>query len=181
MHVFLDRLAVIRRGDDRLLYTSLSTNVGQVLLNTDIGDNGRLMQRSCGCLLGELGMTLHVSWIRSPAKLTGEGMALLGGELDEAVAACIERVGGSPNDYQFWEQGDGPGATRLMLAVTPELAVDEDRFVDQVLDELRTKAMAGPLVAEIWKKAATLQVLRGRPQVTPALKQPVFVRRAGDA
>jgi hypothetical protein len=120
-------------------------------------------------------MTLHLSRVRSPAQLTGEGMALLGGELDDAVAACVERLGGSPNDYQFWEQIDGPGATRLILAIAPELEIDEGRFLDGVLDELRSKAAAGPLVAEVWKKAATLRLVRERPRSTAALKLPSFV------
>jgi hypothetical protein len=183
MHVFTDRLAVTAQASDsaagdvsRLLFTSLSENVGQVLLNTDIGDQARVGHRSCGCLLGELGLTLHVSRVRSHGKLTGEGMALLSGDLDDAVGACVERLGGSPNDYQFWERAEGAGATRLTLAVSPELAIDESRFLDGVLDELRATARAGPLVAEVWRKAATLQLVRARPEPTAALKLPTFVR-----
>ena len=70
-----------------------------------------------------------------------------------------------------------PGATRLILAIAPELGIDEGRFLDGVLDELRSKAAAGPLVAEVWKKAATLRLVRERPRSTAALKLPSFVPR----
>jgi hypothetical protein len=183
MHLFTDRLAAIPAEpcaapdrSSRLLFTSLSTNVGQIMLNTDIGDEARLEDRPCGCRLGDLGLTRHVSRVRSRAKLTGEGMALLGGELDDAVAVCVERHGGSPNDYQFWEHDEGAGATRLVLAIAPDVKIDEGRFLDEVLDRLRSSATSGALVADVWKKAATLQLVRARPAPTRALKLPTFVR-----
>ena len=63
-------------------------------------------------------------------------MALINGELDEAVALCVERAGGGPNDYQFGEVRDGSGATRLQLAVAPEVEIHESEFVESVLREL---------------------------------------------
>lgn len=108
-------------------------------------------------------------------KLTGGGMALLGGEFDDAVAACIERVGGGPSGYQFWERSDDAGATRLVLAVTPELEIDEQQFAASVLEELRRRAPAGTLVAEIWRSGDTLELTRVRPEPSAALKTAAFV------
>ncbi len=94
---------------------------------------------------------------------------------DDAVAACVERAGGGPNDYQFWERSDGAGATRLVLAVTPELSIDERESVESVLAELRARAPAGTLVAEMWRAAETLELTRVRPEPTAALKTLAFV------
>lgn len=184
MHLYVDRLAaaVLRRemgpglpSVDSLLLTSLSPERGQVLLNAEIGDHAHFERRDCGCAFGELGLDLHVSSVRSHDKLTGGGMALLGGEFDDAVAACVERAGGGPNDYQFWERSDGEGATRLVLAVTPELRIDERHFVESVLDELRRRAPAGTLVAEVWRSGETLELTRARPEPSAALKTATFV------
>jgi hypothetical protein len=186
MHVYLDRLAITvleRRFSaagpalNSLLVTSLSLATGRVMLNAELGDHAHVERRPCGCLLGELGFDLHLARVRSHDKLTGEGMALLGGELDDAVGACVERAGGGPNDYQFWERRDEGGATKLVLAVAPELAIDERAFLDAVLDELRVRAPAGPLAAEVWGKARTLEVVRVRPQPTKALKLRPLERR----
>jgi hypothetical protein len=146
-----------------------------VLLNAEIGDHAVFERRTCGCAFGELGLDLHVSTVRSHDKLTGGGMALLSGEFDDAVAACIERAGGGPNDYQFWERAEDGDATRLVLAVTPELEIDERRFVESVLEELRRRAPAGTLVAEIWRSGDTLELTRARPEPNSALKTATFV------
>jgi len=186
MHLFVDRLAVVPQAKPsvgpvanheppnvRLLFTTLSKHAGQVLLNADIGDEGRLEQRRCGCLLGELGMTLHASHVRSPSKLTGEGVALLTEELNEAVAACIERFRGGPNDYQFMEYAEGGGPTQLALAVKPELEMDEAAFLKAVYTELRAK---NPVIAEMWTRAETLRIVRVHPQPNDALKLPPLAR-----
>lgn len=184
MHLYDDRLAgtVLKRemgpglpAVDSLLLTSLSVGRGQVLLNAEIGDHARFERRSCGCAFGALGLDLHLSTVRSHDKLTGGGMALLGGEFDDAIAACIERAGGGPNDYQFWERADNGGVTRLVLAVTPELEIDEGEFVESVLEELRRRAPAGTLVAEIWRSGETLELTRARPEPNAALKTAAFV------
>lgn len=178
IHIFTDRLGVtVLRQElarpglsvESLLYTTLTLNAGVVLLNAEIGDHATLERRSCGCLLGELGLDVHVSDVRSHAKLTGEGMALLGGELEDAVSACVERAGGGPNDFQFWERSDDAG-TRLVLAVDPDVPIDERAFVESVLEELERRALAGRLVAEAWRAAGTFELVRQRPQPNATLK-----------
>src|SRR5207244_6140003 len=80
MHVYLDRLALVpaaEGGPDApatLLFTSLSPHAGKVLLNTDLGDVGRLDTTPCGCRLAELGYGQRLSGVRAHDKLTAEGM-----------------------------------------------------------------------------------------------------------
>lgn len=188
MHLYLDRLAgiVLTRemgpglpAVDSLLLTSLSVGRGQILLNAEIGDHARFERRTCACAFGDLGLDLHLSTVRSHDKLTGSGMALLGGEFVEAVTACVERAGGGPNDFQFWERADGDAATRLVLAVSPELPIDEATFVPAVLEELRLRATGGALVAGMWAAAETLELVRGRPELGAALKTAPFVPSVG--
>ncbi len=78
LHVTIDHLAVIQR--DRLvgteasvpalLYTTLRPNAPKLMLNVESDDYGTLVQRECGCLLGELGFSTHVHSVRSYEKLT---------------------------------------------------------------------------------------------------------------
>jgi len=62
MHLYTDRLAIIQRHRKTLigghsvntyLFTSLSPSTGKVLLNTEIGDFGRLNIKPCSCLFSE--------------------------------------------------------------------------------------------------------------------------------
>jgi len=184
MHVYLDRLAIVpqrRRlsqdggAVDSLLFTSLSPNCGKVFLNAELGDHATLERRSCGCEFGELGMDLHVSRVRSHDKLTGEGMGLLAAQLDDAVASCVARAGGGPNDYQFWERSDDRGFTKLVVAVSPEVPIEEENLIDSVLAELRARTPGETLTAEIWRQAGTLEVVRARP--SSAYKMPPILRR----
>lgn len=63
----MDRVAIIGRPIDgagaqaaALLVTTLRSSAAQVLLNAETGDTETRRDRSCGCLLGELGLTRHV-------------------------------------------------------------------------------------------------------------------------
>ncbi len=182
MHVCVDRLGVVTQPIETapghvvqsLLFTTLSRAPRLVLLNADIGDNARFERRDCGCLLGELGFDVHVSSVRSHAKLTGEGMGLVADELGDAVAACLEEVGGGPNDFQFWERPDEAG-TRLVLVVSPDLRLDEEAFMEAVLEEIGRRAPGGSLVAETWRRAGTFELVRERPRATATLKLPTVI------
>ncbi len=178
MHVYLDRLAVIPRetpavGDraQPLLWTSLSPHAGKVLLNTDLGDVGRLAARRCGCGLAELGYGIHVSAVRGYDKLTAEGMTVLGVELDEIVGAMVARAGGSPDDYQFWEGEDGAGLTQLVIAIDPALPnLDGDGLDRAVLDELKRQHLRGNLAGQLWEQAQLIRVVRRPPQLSRGQK-----------
>jgi hypothetical protein len=184
MHVCTDRLAVIAMPRpvgpdgatvDSLLFTTLSPSCGKVFLNADLGDNASLERRPCGCTFGAIGMDQHVSTVRSHEKLTGEGMGLLASQLDDAVAAVVGRGGGGPNDFQFWERADERGFTKLVIAVSPHVAIDEAALVSEVLDELGSRTAAEALTSAMWRQAGTLEVARETP--TTSYKMPPIVRR----
>jgi hypothetical protein len=184
MHLYLDRLAVValqrpmgQTGEtvDSFLFTSLSVNCGKVFLNAELGDHGQIERRDCDCTFGRLGMDLHVSRVRSHEKLTGEGMALLADQLDAAVARCVARAGGGPNDYQFWERSDDRGFTKLVLAVAPEVQIGDGTLVESILQELKTGTPAETLTSEMWREAGTFQVVRSRPE--SRYKMPPLLRR----
>jgi len=172
MHIHLDRLAIIQRtrqtaignyNIDSFLLTSLLKNAGKILLNTDIGDFGNLSVGPCDCLFGKLGMNVHVSQVRSYDKLTCEGMTLLGSQLDDAVGEAIERAGGCPDDYQFWETHDNAGLTKLVVAVNPKIpGLNEVNFTASILDNLRKKKI--DITSQLWEQAKVLQVVKANPE-----------------
>ena len=166
MHVYLDRLAVTQAPDaSSLLFTSLSAHSPRILLNTDLGDIGKISDQRCDCLFGSLGMNTFVSDVRSPDKMTGEGISLLDSELSDLVGQLIREFGGSPDDVQFWESPDRSAHSRVVIAVSPRVKnFDEQRFRTRVLDRLRSKNPAGQLTAQLWWQAGTLQVVRADPR-----------------
>jgi hypothetical protein len=181
MHAYLDRLAVttlpgaldpVEADADSLLFTTLTLNFGKVFLNAELGDYSEVEHRDCGCPFGDLGMTLHLSRVRSHEKLTIEGLGLLASQLDDAVAACIARAGGGPNDYQFQERSDERGLRRLVLTVSPGVSIRDEELVDSVLAELRAGSPSGTLASEVWRQARTLQVTRAEPE--QGYKMPVI-------
>jgi hypothetical protein len=178
MHICLDRFAIIQRSRettvgghkvDSFLFTYLSKNAGKILLNTDIGDFGKLTVKPCGCLFGELGMNVHVYEVRSYDKLTCEGMTLLGSQLDDIVGEMIEEAGGCPDDYQFWETYDNMGLAKLIVAVNPKLrGLDQENFSAAILSKLRCKNIT--ITSQFWEQAKTLQLVRAYPQMTKKFK-----------
>jgi hypothetical protein len=182
MHVYVDRLAVVPGGEPAadgtvpLLFTSLSPSSGKVLLNTSLGDRGRLERSPCPCLFGQVGMSLWTGAIRSDERLTGEGVAILLSEVDEIVARLVEAAGGAPDDYQFRETVDESGLSSLVIAVSPDVSVDETALLAAVLESLRGRGPVGGLTAELWDGAGAVRVERARPRPTPGFKVPRYVR-----
>jgi len=180
MHLYLDRLALIQReripaiggcAVNSFLFTTLSINTGKILFNTEIGDFGNLTSKPCSCLFGDLGMNVHISEVRSHDKLTGEGMTLLGSELDDIVGAIIEAAGGCPDDYQFWETQDEKGVSKLNIAVSPALhTLNERDFKEAILQKLCDKNPGATITSQIWKQADTLKVVRAYPEMTKGYK-----------
>jgi hypothetical protein len=176
MHLYMDRLAALQMSRttrlggpavDAFLFTSLTPHMGKLLLNTDLGDFGRLEHRPCACAFGQLGMTALLSEVRSHDKLNGEGMSLLGSELDQVIGRLIEQVGGGPDDYQFWEGEDEAGLARLTVAISPRVpAFDVERFRAAALDEVGRLPKGGGLAARIWRDSGSLQVVRADPVLT---------------
>ena len=174
VHLFGDSMAAIqhrRRVEptdievDAFLFTPLLPSTTKILLNVESDDYGVMETKSCDCLFGRLGFDKHLSSIRSFAKLTGSGMALIGTDLvrilEEALPA---RYGGTAADYQLLEEEDGQGQTHLSLVISPEVgAVDEDDAIATMLRELRRVPHPGRLTAGVWAGARILQVKRMQP------------------
>jgi hypothetical protein len=149
-------------------YTSLLASAPKMLLNVESDDYGTVDQRSCGCTWEKLGFRTHIRDIRSFRKLTGEGVTLVGSDMERILDELLPaRFGGSPLDYQFAEEEDAGGFTRLTLRVSPSVALpDEAEVVEFVLRALE-KAGGGASVAQsLWRKAGTIRLRREQPTMT---------------
>ena len=180
MHLLNDRLAVADRprivddtGIERrvLLFTSLLPSMHKFLLNVETGDTGVKESRSCGCPLDTLGLKLHLHSVRSFEKLTLEGMtyvidSLLSLTEDILPAKC----GGTSADYQFQEEEDIDGITRLVVLVNPAIDIDEDLLKDIVLDSLEKLVPIITPMAELLACADSIVVRREVPQMADSGK-----------
>jgi hypothetical protein len=173
-HLMLDRLAVFQYprlvpGTDVTVeafnLTTLLPTSPKLLLNVEIDDYGVIEERACGCPWEDLGLTTHVREIRSYRKLTGEGMTLIGSEmeriLDEVLPAAF---GGSAQDYQLWEEEDAQGMTIRSLVVSPRVQLDdESRVIETVLEALKGGKDGADAARAIWTQSKTLRVKRAEP------------------
>jgi hypothetical protein len=186
-HLFTPRVAAIERPRElpwganvRALYlTSLSPLSPKLMLNVESGDHAVLSDRDCGCPLHKAGLTRHMHSIRSYEKLTSEGMTLFGAALEELVEQILPaRFGGGPNDYQLLEEEED-GRTRVSVLVSPSVGtLQEGPVVDAVLAHLHGNDRVDAMMAEVWKGADTLRVLRIAPHMTGASKVlPLHVAR----
>jgi hypothetical protein len=174
MHVMEDAFEVYSRPrpvpgtdmmTDALNITTLLASSPKILINAEIDDSGVVATRRCGCALGELGYTKHLSGVYSYRKLTGEGVTLVGGELIDVVERVLpERFGGSLLDYQFVEEEDAQGFTRLSLRVSPKIELgDEKELVDAVMEALRRSSLMADSARNVWQQSGTLRVVRAEP------------------
>jgi hypothetical protein len=159
---------------DAFHLTGLRPSAPKVLLNYRADDHGLVVERACGCPLGELGWTPHLHSIRSHSKLVGEGVTLLGNDLLPILERALpERFGGGPLDYQLVEREDLAGLTRLVLRVSPRLAIaDDSAVVPYFLDRLRAGSPMGDAAGSVWRTASTLVLERTEPTTTARGKQP---------
>lgn len=194
VHVTMDKIALLQRdrrpvpGADSvgaLFCSTLHPAAPKIMLNVEVGDYGILSQRTCGCPLGTLGFSQHLRGIRSYEKLTSEGMNFTGSELLRLVEDVLPgRFGGHPTDYQFVEEEEY-GLSKVSLLVSPRVGVvDEGGVVAAVLESLGSppRATGGHrLMADYWKGADTLRVVRREPYTTAAAKiLPLHVIRRDD-
>lgn len=173
-HLMLDRLEVFQYPRqvpgthvtvEAFNLTSLLPTAPKLLLNVEIDDYGIIEDRSCGCPWEELGLTKHVREIRSYRKLTGEGMTLIGSEmeriLDEVLPAAF---GGSAQDYQLWEEEDEQGMTIRSLVVSPRVTLDdESQVIQTVLESLAGGGDGADAARALWTQSKTLRVKRAEP------------------
>ncbi len=149
-------------------FTTLLPSARKILLNVEIDDYGTVETRSCGCLLEEYGFTEHLRHIRSFRKLTGEGMCLVGSEMERILEKTLpERFGGSPLDYQLVEEEDERGFTRLFIVISPHVKIEnEEAVVQTVLDNLAKGSESADGARATWAQGKTLRVRRSEPTWT---------------
>ena len=153
--------------------TALVSSMPKLFLNQELDDFGEMQERSCGCPLGGLGLNLHVKNIRSFRKLVGEGVTLIGSDMVRILEEVLPtRFGGNPLNYQLVEDEDEKGFTRLSLHVSPDVQIDdESALIDVVLDELDRTSVAAGMARAHWEAAGTFRVVRQEPQASSRGKQ----------
>ena len=181
LHFSSDRFAVVEREREAtpggpmvraMLFTALRPFVQKIAINVELGDSARIERRACGCELGALGLTTHLSEVRSFEKLSGEGVTLARSELLHVLESVMPaRFGGSSVDYQLVEEESTDGSTRLVVRVDPSVGpLDEAAVCETVLGELRREDVVTQYHAELLERAGTLRVLRQPPIATAAGK-----------
>jgi hypothetical protein len=178
MHFLSDKLAVLQRGKEvadgvsvgAFHFTTLMPTSPKVLINVESGDYGQLETRECGCPLGRAGLRTHVHGVRSYEKLTSEGNTFLGSDLLTLLEQVLpRRFGGDPGDYQLIEE-EVDGLPVVAVVVHPSLgALDEGDVLDTVFEYMRAEPR-NRLMADFWREAQTLRVVRRPPHVTSAGK-----------
>ena len=153
-----------------LFLTNLLASGPKMMLNTEIGDYGRLEERSCSCLWGELGHNTHLLGLHSYEKLTSEGVTFLGSDLYRLLEEVLpQRFGGSPIDYQFVEEEE-KGLPRVSLVVAPRVGpLNDQQVIETVLETLRV-VPGGTEMTDQWRQGGTLRVLRQEPYSTSTAK-----------
>jgi hypothetical protein len=180
MHVLNDKLALIQREKrfaesgppvQALIYTGILTSGPKLMLNVESGDYGDVTRRECSCELGALGLSDHLSNVRSYEKLTSEGVTFMGTSLYDLLERVLPaHFGGSPHDYQLVEEEDASGLPRVSLVVSPSVGpVAEDAVLGVVFDTL-SLAQGGPVMVSQWRQGGTLRVVRRDPYFTGTSK-----------
>ncbi|MEQ1693530.1 MAG: hypothetical protein ABMA00_19735, partial [Gemmatimonas sp.] len=162
-------------------FTTLLSTAPKLLLNVESDDYGTVDTISCGCRWETLGFATHIRDIRSFRKLTGEGITLVGSDMERILDELLPaRFGGSALDYQFAEEEDESGFTRLTLLIAPSIAIDdESAAMEFVLQALEHAGAGGALAQSIWRQAGTLRIRREAPTITGRGKLMPLTSRTG--
>jgi hypothetical protein len=182
VHVFESRYALTQRRRppiegaatiQALALTSLSDDVPKTLLNTETGDMGDVVRRDgqC-CALGGLGLTLHLSNIRSFEKLSSEGVTFTASNLTTVIEEVLPaRFGGTSVDYQLVEAERADGLGELSLLVSPDLgSVDEAQIRAEFLRALTVGGLQEEYHARMLDRLESIRIRRQRPHITAAGK-----------
>ena len=179
VHLITDKVAVIQRqkvlgaGElnvGALVYSTILPSCPKLMLNVESDDYGILEDRECGCPIGEIGFTKHLSKIRSYEKLTSGGVTFLGTELLRLIEEILpHRFGGHPTDYQLVEEEEG-GLPKVNIVVSPRVGnVDEYSVVNTVFQALQSYP-GGDVMSDQWNQGQTLHVVRKEPYTTASAK-----------
>lgn len=149
-------------------FTTLLATAPKLLINVESDDYGVVDTKPCGCPWEELGLPEHIREIRSFRKLTGEGVTLVGTDMERILEEVLPaRFGGSPLDYQLVEEEDEKGFTRLILLVAPSVPLeDEQAPVNVILEAMHQIGAVGDASRNIWRQAGTIRVRREKPRLT---------------
>lgn len=177
MHVFKGHVAVLKEPRtvgstgvlvEALRFTSLLPAAPKILINAENGDFAQLGRKECGCKFDSIGLTDHLSQIRSFEKLTAEGTAFYAGDVARIVEEVLPaRFGGGPIDYQAIEEEGGDGTHYMALLVSPRLgALDEGAVADTFFWELRKGGANNRRMAHTWEEAGAVRIRREHPHPT---------------
>jgi hypothetical protein len=149
--------------------TSLQPAAPFILINLVTDDYGIVEQRPCQCPFNKLGFNLHLRQIYSYTKLTGEGVTLAGSEMIHLLEEVLPTAfGGTPFDYQLEETEDAQGFTRMVLVISPRVALpDEGLVVNEVLRYLKQTSVMTETAGDEWNRAGSFSVKRAEPYWTP--------------
>ena len=187
VHLLSDKLAFVQherpvgvdgRTVGALCLTTLLPASPKLLVNAEVDDYGVLDEHRCGCPLEDLGLVRHLHTIRSFDKLTSEGMSFVGTDLIRLVEHVLPgRFGGDATSWQLVEE-ERDGLPAVELRVHPDVGpVDPDAVVDAALEHLGRVSAAHRMMADAWRQARTLRVVREPPVATAAAKiLPLHVR-----
>ena len=180
-HLTADRFALVERerpvveggpSIPAMLLTTLADTAAKITFNTELGDYARVEDRACGCLLGSLGLTTHLSEARSFEKLSGEGVTFVRSNLIQILEEVLPvRFGGSSIDYQLIEEEAPDSSTRLVLRVHPSVGkADEESLRSTLLAELGRGGIVDQHHAELLRRARSVTIRREPPLASPAGK-----------
>ncbi len=174
VHLLTDSIAMIQHWREvdhtdakvnSFLFTPLLPSAPKLLLNFESDDYGTVETCSCGCVFEQLGFDKHLRNIRSFAKLTGNGVSIIGSDFDRILEEVLPRkYGGTATDYQLLEEEDNRGQTRLSLIISPSVGtVDDNEVISTVLSEFSKVESYGGMTASLWSQAEALRVRRMYP------------------
>lgn len=183
MHVMAHTLAVV--GDPepadatrrRLLVTTLNARAPSIQLNVENGDVAEIVDRECGCLLGDTGLRRHVARVGSDRQVTLGGVKYPVEDLVALVEQALpERCGGSLGDYQLVEEQEHDGRGYLTLRVHPRATASESADLLAALrDSLATGSRGARFITALWSESGALRVVREAPTATARGKVPAVL------
>jgi hypothetical protein len=176
MHIMDNHIALIQRPVevleqtvDAVCLTTLFPISPKMLLNAQTDDFAIVEKRDCGCPIYDMGLHQHIHAVRSYRKLTGEGVTLVGSDMETILEHIFpSQFGGSLLDYQLVEEEDKQGFTKLFLYVAPHIKVEDERqLIDTLLNAMKYSAPSVQLAKPEFKQAQTIAIRRQQPILTP--------------
>jgi len=184
MHLFRDSFAVIQRprwvesvGRDvgSFLFTSFYSGCPFVMLNMELGDYGSIEKRQCGCLFESYGLDEHLYGIRSHEKITTEGMNSNISDILRVIEEVFpEKFGGASVDYQLVEEEKDHGLRRLVIYVSPQVGLPDERRMRNILFENISPNAKRDMRIKTWEQVNTLEIRRDYPLTTIRGKTPLY-------